>query len=94
MKYISINKWPLPNYQKLKMIWNKNSIVSLEVKKMPSYDDMISFLINEKDEFALAILSELAEKDNIQAESLEKYSLPATYPVKCRFVKIKTYRIH
>lgn len=72
MKCISINKWPLPNYQKLKMIWNKNSIVSLEVKKMPYYDDMISFLINEKDEFALAILSELAEKDNIQAESLEK----------------------
>ncbi|MDO1510169.1 MULTISPECIES: hypothetical protein [unclassified Neisseria] len=72
MKYISINKWPVSNYQKLKRIWNENSIVSLEVGEISFYDDMVSFLINEKDEFAFAILSELAEKDNVPVEILEK----------------------
>ena len=72
MKYISINKWPVSNYQKLKRIWYENSIVSLEVGEMSFYDDMVSFLINEKDEFAFAILSELAEKDNVHVEILEK----------------------
>ena len=72
MKYIYINQWPVSNYQELKRIWNESSIVSLDVGEIPFYEDMVSFLINEQDEFAFAILSELAEKDNISAESLEK----------------------
>ncbi|MDO5070146.1 MAG: hypothetical protein Q4D78_08160 [Neisseria zoodegmatis] len=72
MKFISINKWSVSNYQKLKKIWNENPIVSLEIGEMSSYDDMVSFLIDEKDEFAFAVLSELAEKNNISLESLEK----------------------
>ena len=71
MKTIIIDTWPIPSYQELKNIWHNNPTVILDVYELSDYTDIVSFLIQDKDEFSFAILSELAEKTNFPKELLE-----------------------